>query len=136
MKLGLQVVRFDWPGSPNNIGPTLAAIGQAADAAGFDSLWVMDHFFQMDMPHMGLRPEEPMLDSYTALSYLAAVTDKRSPGRHGHGRQLSTSRTSTQNRDRARRAVRRAGEPWHRRGLVRTRGGGSGFPLPAAGRTL
>ena len=76
MKIGLQVVRFDWPGSPANIGSKLAEIGQTADAAGFDTLWVMDHFFQMDMPDMGLKPEEPMLDGYTALSYLAAVTDR------------------------------------------------------------
>ena len=76
MKLGLQIVRFDWPGSPANIGAKLAEIGKTADAAGFDSIWVMDHFFQMDMPDMGLKPEEPMLDSYTALGYLAAVTEQ------------------------------------------------------------
>ena len=49
---------------------------ETADAAGFDSLWVMDHFFQMDMPDMGLKPDEPMLDGYTALSYMAAVTQR------------------------------------------------------------
>jgi alkanesulfonate monooxygenase SsuD/methylene tetrahydromethanopterin reductase-like flavin-dependent oxidoreductase (luciferase family) len=76
VKLGLQIVNFDWPGSPENIGATLAEIGQKADYSGFDSLWVMDHFFQMDMPQMGLHPEEPMLDGYTALSYLAAVTER------------------------------------------------------------
>ncbi len=76
MKLGLQVARFDWPGSPANIGPKIAQIGQAADAAGFDSFWVMDHFFQMDMPHMGLHPDEPMLDGYTVLSFVAAVTER------------------------------------------------------------
>ncbi len=76
MKIGLQVLRFDWPGSPANIGLKLAEIGKTADAAGFDSMWVMDHFFQMDMPDMGLKPEEPMLDGYTALSYLAAMTDR------------------------------------------------------------
>ncbi len=76
MKIGLQVLRFDWPGSPANIGLKLAEIGKTADAAGFNSMWVMDHFFQMDMPDMGLKPEEPMLDGYTALSYLAAMTDR------------------------------------------------------------
>ena len=76
MKIGLQIVRFDWPGSPANIGPKLAEIGKTADSAGFDSIWVMDHFFQMDMPDMGLKPEEPMLDGYTALSYLASVTER------------------------------------------------------------
>jgi len=76
MKLGLQIVRFDWLGSPANIGSTLKSIGKAADAAGFESLWTMDHLFQMDRPAMGLQPEEPMLDGYTALSYLAAVTER------------------------------------------------------------
>ena len=76
MKLGLQIVRFDWPGSPANIGSTLKTIGKAADAAGFDSLWTMDHLFQMDRPAMGVQPEEPMLDGYTALSYLAAATER------------------------------------------------------------
>lgn len=54
MKLGLQIVQFDWPGSPENSGTALREIGKTADSAGFDSLWVMDHFFQMDMPQMGL----------------------------------------------------------------------------------
>ena len=76
MKIGLQVIRFDWPGHPANIGPKLSEIGKTADSVGFDSIWVMDHFFQMDMPHMDLKPEEPMLDGYTALGYLAAVTER------------------------------------------------------------
>jgi F420-dependent oxidoreductase-like protein len=76
MKIGLQVVQFNWPGSPANIGAQLAEIGKTADAVGFDSIWVMDHFFQMDMAQMGLTPTDPMLDGYTALSYLAAVTQR------------------------------------------------------------
>jgi len=71
MKLGLQIDHFDWPGSPANIGETLARIGSAADEAGLDSLWVMDHFFQI----RGIGPvEDPMLEAYTALGYLAACT--------------------------------------------------------------
>ena len=53
MKLGLSVVAFNWPGYPENIGEKLAQIGKATDKAGFDSLWVMDHFFQMDGPRLG-----------------------------------------------------------------------------------
>jgi F420-dependent oxidoreductase-like protein len=73
MKLGLQIVRFNWPGSPANIGAKLAEIARAADEAGFASLWVMDHFFQM-----GMRVEapEPMLEAYTTLAYLAALTER------------------------------------------------------------
>ncbi|HEX6288801.1 MAG TPA: LLM class F420-dependent oxidoreductase [Herpetosiphonaceae bacterium] len=71
MQIGLQVPSFTWPGQPATIGPTLAEIGRAADNAGFASLWVMDHFFQI--PVIG-SPDEPMLEAYAALSYLAAVT--------------------------------------------------------------
>ena len=71
MKLGLQVPSFTWPGGAEQTGPTLARIGQAAEAAGFSSLWVMDHFYQIEM--IG-KPEEPMLEAYSALNFLAAVT--------------------------------------------------------------
>ena len=76
MKIGLQVVQFDWPGSPANIGSTLARIARTADEAGFASLWVMDHLFQMDAAQIGLSPTDPMLDGYTALSYMAAATQR------------------------------------------------------------
>ena len=76
MKIGLQIIAFKWPGGPETMGAKLADLGQTADAAGFDSLWVMDHFFQMDLAQMGLAPQDPMLDGYTALSYLAAVTQR------------------------------------------------------------
>jgi F420-dependent oxidoreductase-like protein len=73
MKLGLQIPSFTWPGGAERMGSTLARIGQAAEQAGFSSLWVMDHFFQIDM--VG-KPEEPMLEGYNALNFLAAVTKK------------------------------------------------------------
>ena len=76
MKIGLQIVRFSWPDRPENIGKKLGAIGKTADEVGYDSIWAMDHFFQLDMEQFGLSPEEPMLDGYTALSYLAAVTKR------------------------------------------------------------
>jgi F420-dependent oxidoreductase-like protein len=76
MKLGLQIVQFNWPGSPENTGAKLAEIARTADNAGFSSIWVMDHFFQMEFPHWGLSAEQPMLDGYTALSYIAAVTSR------------------------------------------------------------
>jgi len=43
MKIGLQIVKFDWPAHPANTGAKLAEIARTADAVGFDSLWVMDH---------------------------------------------------------------------------------------------
>lgn len=76
MKIGLQVIRFDWPGSPQNTGKKLREIAEAADKAGFSSLWVMDHLFQIDMAQMGLEPHDPMLEAYTALGYLAPLTSR------------------------------------------------------------
>jgi F420-dependent oxidoreductase-like protein len=73
MKLGLQISSFTWPGGPERISPTLARIAQAAEQAGFSSLWVMDHFFQIET--IG-KPEEPMLEAYSALNLLAAVTKR------------------------------------------------------------
>ncbi|HEY0605167.1 MAG TPA: LLM class F420-dependent oxidoreductase [Herpetosiphonaceae bacterium] len=73
MRIGLQVPSFSWPGQPATIGPKLAEIGRTADDAGFASLWVMDHFFQIQMvgPH-----DEPMLEGYSALSFLAGLTKR------------------------------------------------------------
>ena len=71
MRIGLQIPSFTWPGGTEGIGPKLAEIGRTADEAGFASLWVMDHFFQI----RGVgSAEEPMLEGYSALSYLAGVT--------------------------------------------------------------
>ncbi|HET7480657.1 MAG TPA: LLM class F420-dependent oxidoreductase [Rubrobacteraceae bacterium] len=73
MRIGLQVPRFTWPDGTEGLGRKLAEIGRTADSAGFDSLWVMDHFFQIAM--VG-EAEEPMLEGYSALSYLAGVTER------------------------------------------------------------
>jgi F420-dependent oxidoreductase-like protein len=73
MKIGLQIPSFTWPDAPGSIGPTLARVVETADEAGFDSLWVMDHFYQI----RGVgKPEEPMLEGWTALGYMAARTKK------------------------------------------------------------
>jgi F420-dependent oxidoreductase-like protein len=71
--IGLQIPRFTWPEGTAGMGTKFAEIGRTADEAGFASLWVMDHFFQIGA--VG-EVEEPMLEGYSALSYLAAVTEK------------------------------------------------------------
>jgi F420-dependent oxidoreductase-like protein len=73
MQLGLQVFSFKWPGSPDNIGSRLAEIARTADDAGFSSLWVMDHFFQMEAYS---DPHDPMLEGYTTQAFMAANTKK------------------------------------------------------------
>jgi F420-dependent oxidoreductase-like protein len=71
VKLGLQVSRFRWPGGPPRIAQTLATIARTADDAGFGSIWLMDHFFQIASI---AKAEEDMLEAYTTLGFLAAHT--------------------------------------------------------------
>ncbi len=73
MKFGLQINSFTWPGGAAAIGPTLARVTHTADDVGFDSIWVMDHFFQI----RGLGPPEaPMLEGMTALGFMAANSER------------------------------------------------------------
>jgi F420-dependent oxidoreductase-like protein len=73
MKVGLQICSFTWPGGSEAIAPTLARVVRQADDAGFDSIWVMDHFFQI----RGVgRPEEPMLEGMTTLGFMAAHSSR------------------------------------------------------------
>ena len=77
MKLGIQIDSFNWPGGPQAIGPTLARIARTADEVGFDSIWVMDHFFQI----RGVGPAtDPMLEGWTTLGFLAAQTQRATLG--------------------------------------------------------
>jgi F420-dependent oxidoreductase-like protein len=77
MKIGLQVNNFTWDGGEEQLGETFGAIGRRAEEAGFDSFWVMDHFFQIG----GIGPAEwPMLEGYSALSFIAGQTSKMKLG--------------------------------------------------------
>ncbi|MEO7556282.1 MAG: TIGR03560 family F420-dependent LLM class oxidoreductase [Acidimicrobiales bacterium] len=67
----LQIPSFTWEGGPAELAGRLGAVGRAAEEAGFTGIWVMDHFLQI--PQVGPEWHE-MLDSYTALSFLAAHT--------------------------------------------------------------
>lgn len=81
MKIGLQINRFNWDGvAPQQIGAKVAEIARTADSVGFDSLWVMDHFFQMEMPARNFDAQQPMMDGYTVLAYLAGHTQRATLG--------------------------------------------------------
>jgi F420-dependent oxidoreductase-like protein len=73
MKVGLQIPDFSTPRGPEALGRELGAVARAADAAGFDYIAVMDHFFQI--PVVGPADKE-MLEGYTTLGYLAACTSR------------------------------------------------------------
>ncbi|MDQ1356162.1 MAG: hypothetical protein QOG44_535 [Acidimicrobiaceae bacterium] len=71
LRFGLQIPSFTWESGPPGIAARLGEVAAAAEQAGFTSLWVMDHFVQI--PQVG--PEwQDMLDSYTALGFLAGRT--------------------------------------------------------------
>lgn len=71
LDFGLHISRFTWPGGPAETAERLATIAAEAEAAGFTSIWVMDHFLQI--PVVG-REWEDMLESYTTLGFLAGRT--------------------------------------------------------------
>jgi F420-dependent oxidoreductase-like protein len=73
MKLGLQIPYFTWPGGPEELGPKLGEIVRTAEGAGYDSIWVMDHYFQI--PMVGAA-EQNMLEAYTTLGFIAGQTSR------------------------------------------------------------
>lgn len=73
MKLDLHVSRFDWAGGPSGIGPGVAHLARTAEAVGIRALSFMDHFFQMEM---AAPAEDPMLEGYTALGFVAGITQR------------------------------------------------------------
>jgi F420-dependent oxidoreductase-like protein len=71
MKLGLHYWTYSTPADTAAIAPTLAETARIAEQAGVASFTVMDHYFQMDRVASA---EEPMLEAYTTLGYVAALT--------------------------------------------------------------
>src|SRR5881392_2766826 len=73
MQLDLHVSRFDWAGGPAGIGPGVGDLAQRAEAIGVRTMSFMDHFFQMDWKAPA---EDPMLEGYTALGFVAGCTEQ------------------------------------------------------------
>ncbi len=73
IRLGLQIPNFSYGTPVAELFPTVIAQAREAEAAGFDAVFVMDHFYQL--PMLG-SPDQPMLEAYTALGALAAATER------------------------------------------------------------
>jgi F420-dependent oxidoreductase-like protein len=73
IRLGLQIPNFSYGTPVSELFPAVIAQAQEAEAAGFDTVLVMDHFYQL--PGLG-EPDEPMLEAYTALGALATATER------------------------------------------------------------
>ena len=72
IRLGYQIPNFSYGTGVQQLFPTVVAQAREADAAGFDSVYLMDHFYQL--PGLGT-PDQPMLEAYTALGALATATE-------------------------------------------------------------
>jgi alkanesulfonate monooxygenase SsuD/methylene tetrahydromethanopterin reductase-like flavin-dependent oxidoreductase (luciferase family) len=71
-RLGYQIPNFTYPGiGPAELFDVIAAQAREADESGFDTVLVMDHFYQL--PHLG-KPTDFMLECYTLLAALARET--------------------------------------------------------------
>ncbi|CQD07204.1 luciferase family protein [Mycobacterium lentiflavum] len=73
IRLGLQIPNFSYGTSVAELFPAVKAQAAEAEAAGFDTVLLMDHFYQL--PGLG-EPDEPMLEAYTALGALATATER------------------------------------------------------------
>jgi F420-dependent oxidoreductase-like protein len=73
IKLGFQIPNFSYGTGVEQLFPTVIAQAREAESAGFDSVFVMDHFYQL--PMLG-SPDQPMLEAYTALGALATATER------------------------------------------------------------
>lgn len=72
IRLGLQIPNFSYGKPVAELFPAVIAQAQEAEAAGFDTVLLMDHFYQL--PGLG-QPDEPLLEAYTTLGALATATE-------------------------------------------------------------
>ena len=73
IRLGYQIPNYSYGTPTARLFPTVVAQAREAETAGFDAVFVMDHFYQL--PGIG-SPDQPMLESYAALSALATATSR------------------------------------------------------------
>jgi F420-dependent oxidoreductase-like protein len=77
MRLGLHYWTFSTPSEPTRIAPTLAETVKVAEQGGFGAFTVMDHWFQMEQAGSAA---EPMLEAYTTLGHVAALSERMTLG--------------------------------------------------------
>ncbi len=73
MRLAVHVPDFTVPGAPGTLAGTLAATARAAEDGGCAAVTLMDHYFQMESLATA---QDPMLEGYTALGFLAGCTER------------------------------------------------------------
>jgi len=79
VKVGLHYWNYSTPADPARIAATLGETARVAEQAGFSGFSVMDHYLQMEMAGVS-SADEPMLEAYTTLGYVAARTERMGLG--------------------------------------------------------
>ncbi len=131
---GLQIPNFTFPGAPDeSMFERVAQLANAGEESGFESVWVMDHFWQL--PPLG-GPSQPMLEAYTLLGALAARTRRVKLGTLVTGvtyrnPALVAKEVTTLDIVSAGRAILGIGAAWYEEEHV-----GLGFDYPPAGERL
>ena len=133
MRVGVHLYRFDSV-EPTALRQELADAARAAEDSGVAWVSVMDHYFQMIAA--GFPADDPMLEAYTTLGYLAGVTSRGAARRAGHGRDLPAPRPAGEDPRHPRRALRRPGDARDRGRLVRGGAPRDGGAVPAAVRAV
>jgi F420-dependent oxidoreductase-like protein len=77
MKLAIHFPNFTLPGLPESLAGILAATARAAEDGGCSTFTVMDHWFQMEQLATS---QDPMLEGYTTLGFLAGRTERMTLG--------------------------------------------------------
>jgi probable F420-dependent oxidoreductase len=74
MKIGLFAINYGTCGDPSSA----VEVAQAAEAAGFESVWTGEHIVLPDpmLPSFPLAPETPLLDTVVSLTWIAAHTKR------------------------------------------------------------
>ncbi|HET8619191.1 MAG TPA: LLM class flavin-dependent oxidoreductase [Acidimicrobiales bacterium] len=69
----MSLANHSWPGGPESIGPHVSRIVGLADQAGIDTLWAMDHLFQIPINGPAT---DPLLEAYALLGFVAGHTER------------------------------------------------------------
>jgi F420-dependent oxidoreductase-like protein len=73
VRLSISMANHSWPGGAEAIGPRVSRLVRHVDQTGIDTLWAMDHMFQIEINGPAT---EPLLEAYALLGFVAGQTER------------------------------------------------------------